>query len=72
MMNWQPIETAPKDRVILLYYPGSEYINPIMSTGEYYASVKGSYWSCHIPWMGIRWMKKNQPTHWCELEGPTK
>lgn len=74
-MSWQPIETAPKDRRILLWIPDGPW--SCCSIGEWdddrYALKKSRpYWrSTEERTQGIRWMRDRQPTHWAELpEGP--
>ena len=78
-MNWQPIETAPKDQRVLLYYPKTEsiYSEEEIICGEYTVDMlRGtviSYWS-NDSWFlwGAREIKKRQPTMWCALELPTE
>jgi hypothetical protein len=69
-MNWQPIKTAPKDKRILLYYSSNENAPEKIFCGQYFTDM--GYWDCDVEYMGVRWMKKNNPTHWCELEAPEK
>lgn len=59
MAEWQPIETAPKDRAILVY--GLRY------SGEGYQEVTHWY-SDRWP---IEWMEGyHTPTHWQPLPDP--
>ena len=79
-MNWQPIETAPKDRSILLFYPYIEEDNNIIqfdyvSVGVWCEEIRHNktkcYWSNQNFYiMGIRHIKQYQPTHWCEITFP--
>lgn len=50
---WQPIESAPKDRVILVYYPG------VYKKLGYFNSVTGDW--------NIGYETCAAPTHWQEL-----
>lgn len=56
-INWQPIETAPKDRPILLHEPHSATIEGMWRDGRWREIVTGEF----------VYLK---PTHWCELETP--
>jgi len=53
--NWQPIETAPKDKRILLWW------DDMAVTGKWLDGM--GIWEC------AGWLY-GQPTHWCELMGP--
>jgi len=69
-MNWQPIETAPKDRQIVLYIPGH---GPSVGQWNYTAHNKKPhpYWSSVAERLfGVQWMRDRQPTHWCEIVDP--
>lgn len=64
-MNWQPIETAPKDRWILIYGAREEPYN------ESHVSL--------VEWDGGGWWGQygepvltDVPTHWMELPEPPK
>jgi hypothetical protein len=78
-MNWQPIETAPKDQRVLLYYPGieSDYLEEKIVCGEYtseaFRNTMISFWN-NDSWFlwGARRIKSRQPTMWCALEPPTQ
>lgn len=63
-MDWQPIETAPKDTAILVYRNGFQiaHLN-----------------SVHKRWIGYGWdtadtinMNISAPTHWMALPDPPK
>lgn len=66
-MKWQPIETAPKDRYILLYI---EFLGVICGHWENdgYAKNPKPYWTNDLELLfgkkGCRWL---QPTHWMPL-----
>ena len=71
MSEWQPIETAPKGRVILLWAvtdlgDGGEVRNWKMATGHtpFYGPIE---WT----WDGYRLRQWDvQPTHWMPLPEP--
>ncbi len=65
-MEWQPIETAPKDGTHVLLYRSGEY-----------ASLHEGYWKLsHFggshAWGGAGWTFAgfDQPTHWMPLPAP--
>jgi len=67
--QWNPIETAPKDKKILLYYPNQLFngINVIIGRWDEdtYSKNPTPYWSNDLSRLsGISATKKNQPTHW--------
>lgn len=67
MSEWQPIETAPKDRSILLWVDGE------CSKGQWnndqYAKKPRPFWHAFYEDMalGRLWMRAHQPTHWMKL-----
>ena len=62
MSEWQPIDTAPKDQLILGWVRMHGY-----NIYEYRKSVYGgaSGWQLHIPGLRV-----NKPTHWMPLPSP--
>jgi hypothetical protein len=63
---WQPIETAPKDRRILLYW------NDIIVCGHFdddrYANKPRPYWSNDLKMtFSATQVRRNPPSHWMEL-----
>lgn len=61
-LDWQPIETAPKDRAILLWWP-QQYHCPVV--GHW-----GDKWSPWIGWKVTGWTHEKfqtEPTHWMPL-----
>lgn len=61
---WSPIETAPKDRPVLLLFPGTPHLND-----SFAGWIEGSWleqealWETVVGTMGDR----NIPTHWADL-----
>lgn len=57
--SWQPIESAPRDRRLLLFYPGIQkpYIGQWLDLNG-----KVGYWD----YIGLMYAS-DQPTHWQEL-----
>ena len=65
MIDWQPIETAPKDGgLILLYCPKYDWIGDCYGAGE---------WEDFEPYDRGRWLHflEGEPTHWAPLNPPT-
>jgi hypothetical protein len=73
-INWQPIETAPKDRRILLYFPDLFSDVAIYCGGWYddsYNKRPRPYWSADCEsWAGKNHLRAHPPTHWAELTPP--
>ena len=60
-MEWQPIETAPADEWVLVYYAGGEM--DTVSMGKFDKSFSGHWWDLDgnkygTPW---RWMPLPPP-----------
>lgn len=69
-MNWQPIETAPKDCEVLLFCPRAGVVRGRWELNEY-AKTPRPYWTHdREQWRGIRQTRADQPTHWAPLKGP--
>ena len=71
-LPWQSIETAPKDRYILLLWPLDENQSVMMSVGcwdaDQYATKPKPYWSGECDgWLGKRYLRLTPPTHWLEI-----
>ena len=64
--EWQPIETAPKNRIIDLLFRGDERIVDCI---WYF----GEWWSCEQrdPVVCVSY-GPSQPTHWMDLPEPPK
>lgn len=73
-MTWQPIETAPKDRRVLLYWPEIEYLPEKVACGKWdsdeFAKRPNPFWA--PDWYASKSTCRHwKPTHWMELpEGP--
>jgi hypothetical protein len=68
-MTWQPIDTAPKDQRVLLYYPQQIFgvVCGSWQTEEYVRKPR-PHWrndSSHL--LGIHATRQIQPTHWMAL-----
>lgn len=75
VMAWQPIETAPKDRRIMLYRPTSTYTWAKVVAGKWdsdeWASKPRPYWSHDLSLLtGKQEERKCVPTHWMEMPSP--
>lgn len=76
-MSWQPIETAPKDRTILLYWPertlGSVLYHQMTSTGiwerDQHSKNRRPFWfTANLPHYNT--LRLHRPTHWMPLPPP--
>jgi|GEM_PF-2459301 len=66
-MEWQPIETAPKDMDVLLHCPGRGAVRGKWNADQY-ARVPRPYWSNDRErTFGTRETRDDQPTHWMPL-----
>ena len=64
-MVWRPIETAPKDREIILGMFREQFVDPIVMNSIWIdGEERGCYWS---DWQGLP-----APTHWMPLNAPIK
>jgi len=59
MIDWQPIETAPKDAKVLLYFPSYTIAKGAFKYDELFAMGA-------LPLYGFT----RQPTNWAHLEAP--
>jgi hypothetical protein len=74
-MNWQPIETAPKDRRILLYYPEPIFNGINMVFGrwdedEFYKKPQPHWEHDKDRLSGKPAMRNSHPSHWADIEAP--
>ncbi|MDD4892761.1 MAG: hypothetical protein PHH73_02015 [Candidatus Rickettsiella isopodorum] len=70
--DWLPIETAPKDRRIMLGYKEPFFNNIYCVPGRWYYDTltkkSKSYWTNDIEKNVTKlWIRKNQPIAWMEL-----
>lgn len=75
-MNWQPIETAPKDgSIILLYRPTAAkwaVIAPGAWNDDHYAKHPRPYWEGWLKIGSVSEYRYWTPTHWMPLPEPPK
>lgn len=77
-LSWQPIETAPRDRYVLLFSPEAPAWDGNMEVGRWYGYDEGGgWWSCGGPNGGLELSGPGAPghyggrfTHWRELPEP--
>ena len=71
-MEWQSIETAPKDAEVLVHSPRFGVRRGRWNTDEY-AKKPRPYWTSDAEriW-GVREVRDDQPTHWMPLPPPPK
>lgn len=71
-MEWQPIETAPKDEKILLARAG-QWVDIGEWEDDRHAKKPRPYWTANREWWaGKMAMREQQPTHWMPLPPPPK
>ena len=70
LLEWQPIETAPKDGTRLILLRGKGVVCGYWNDDKYIQKSQ-PYWSHDQEriW-GVRDAKTNQPTHWMPLPAP--
>lgn len=77
-MNWQPIETAPKDGTrVLLYWAAATLSNqPFFACGRWnddrYNKKPRPYWDGDMAHNGKREYQQNPPTLWAEIILPER
>lgn len=73
MMEWQPIETAPKDGTAVLVYPatwnGRSAAIAIFNLDKY-AKKPLPYWARDDDMGRVTCSRKNPPSHWMPLPDP--
>lgn len=57
-INWLPIETAPEDELIIVFAPGVQDLNDLVSLCQYHPSA------------GFCVDELRQPTHWIPFNPP--
>lgn len=75
MSEWMPIETAPKDVIILLYRPSAIGWG-MVTLGKYnydlYAKKPRPFWEGWLKIGDVTQWREWQPTHWMPLPEPPK
>ena len=66
-MKWEPIESAPKDREILLAIPGFGPIRGRWNDCRFARNPKPYWTNDREGWFGKTSTRRRQPTHWMEL-----
>lgn len=72
MSEWQPIDSAPKDQRLLLFYPGQlgGWICGHWDDDKY-AKNSRPYWrNDRTIYMGVKMCRRHPPTHWMPLPPP--
>jgi len=75
-MNWEPIETAPRDRPILLWWPRYTYeadddCGPVMAMGQWKNNPRtGKSYFADTDELDDYGMSNNPPSHWMPLPDP--
>ena len=66
-LPWQPIDTAPKNIVVLLR--GPSWVSCGRWDENKYAKTPKPYWTSDLAAksFGVHWQRKNQPTHFLKL-----
>ncbi len=74
MIEWQPIETAPKDGTTILLYRPSAAAWAKVTVGKYkddnFAKKAKPYWEIWFKIGGVRESREWNPTHWMPLPVP--
>lgn len=60
---WQHIETAPKDKRIMLFIPSKGATFGRWEIEKHHRKPN-PYWTTERAQMGVFWHRENQPTHW--------
>lgn len=66
-MNWQPIETAPKNKDILLFCPRHGVVRGKWNVCKYHRNPKPYWTNDREALFGIISIRNDQPTHWMPL-----
>ena len=75
VIGWMPIDVAPKDKRIALYYPAGEFNEPQIVFGKWdndnYVKNPKPYWvnDCVRLW-GVSKCRSFSPIMWMEIKGP--
>lgn len=66
-MEWQPIETAPKDADVLLYCPERGVVRGAWRDDKYSTKPRPYWTNDRESLWGKTWTRADQPTHWMPL-----
>lgn len=75
MNKWKQIETAPKDKLILLYRPDAwdwGKVAPGAFNRDEYAKKPKPYWEIWLKVGTVSQAREWKPTHWMELPDAPK
>ena len=67
VMNWQPIETAPKDGTWVLLSGGHPDFDDCKKEIKSFSMEMRVFWLDDAPY---QWSEYNEPTHWMPLPNP--
>lgn len=74
MIDWKPIETAPNDRRVLLFFPEHPEWARVQGgkwSDDRYAKRPRPRWDADKDYLlGMRWTRENPPTHWADINEP--
>ena len=72
MSDYCPIETAPKDREILCWWPisGGEWVSSYWDKDEHASKPKPHWYAYGMSFHGKSTLRRHQPTHWREKLPP--
>ena len=69
--GWRPIESAPRDKRILLGYANPVFTGVYAICGQWNdeqnTQKKRGYWEHELRFAGVTAMRRNPPTHWQPL-----
>jgi hypothetical protein len=68
-LPWKPIENAPKDRAVILFYLDC-YGHQVVSVGSWCEGYEEAYWFCENNNIILSDLKNMWPTHYCEIVYP--
>lgn len=72
-MEWQPISSAPKDEIVLLYRPNAVawgIVAPGKFNHQQYNKIPAPYWEIWLKIGGTNEGRLWEPTHWMPLPNP--
>jgi hypothetical protein len=68
-MNWQPIETAPKDGEWILLASFLDHTIPVVEVSRWFDSNDPEKWDL-TGWVTCKIERFNKPTHWSYIVQP--